>query len=438
MTDSVLDAPLEFDDIQGTLLRHRPDRYFGAYILYRIDDPAAAKSSLDRVLPHITSAADWEEPRPFTLNIVFTFQGLRALGLPPDALESFPTEFRLGMAARKQILGDVGANDPSNWAPVFGSEQIHIGVVISTTHEDALQTPLGLAQNMRGVTMLYKLDVGAPSTGREHFGYRDSINEPSIIGSGRTPRPGQDSIMPGEFVLGYPDESGSIRALKGAESFTRNGSFLAFRQLHCDVAAFRRFLRANARSKDDEELIAAKIMGRWRSGAPLMLAPERDDPQLAADSERVDNFVYESDPRGLVCPLGSHIRRVNPRDGLRDTIVDPKIHRVLRRGAAYGPVLPEGALEDDGVERGIVFIFMGTSLAQQFEFVQQVWINNGDFVGLGREKDPLVGSNDGTGTYTIPALPVRRRLTGLPGFTIVRGGEYCFLPGLRAVEWLAS
>jgi deferrochelatase/peroxidase EfeB len=135
----------------------------------------------------------------------------------------------------------------------------------------------------------------------------------------------------------------------------------------------------------------------------------------------------------LLCPLGSHIRRTNPRDGLRNSIVNTKIHRVLRRGAAYGPVLPEGVLEDDGAERGIVFIFIGASLTRQFEFVQQMWINNGDFAGLGTEKDPLVGSNDGVSGFTIPARPIRRHLVGLPGFTQVRGGEYCLLPGLRAI-----
>ena len=146
------------------------------------------------------------------------------------------------------------------------------------------------------------------------------------------------------------------------------------------MAAFRRFLRANARLEDlSEELITAKMVGRWRSGAPLMLAPEKDDPDLAADFTRNNDFQYfDSDPKGLICPLGSHVVRVNPRDGLRNTIVNTNIHRVIRRGAAYGPVLPEDELDDDGAERGVVFIFMGASLTRQFEFVQQVWMNNGD------------------------------------------------------------
>ena len=111
---------------------------------------------------------------------------------------------------------------------------------------------------------------------------------------------------------------------------------------------------------------------------------------------------------------------------------------MIRRGASYGAVLADDVLDDDGVERGVVFIFMGASLRRQFEFVQQMWINDGDFVGLGTEKDPLVGNNDGAGGFTIPARPIRRHFNGLPGFVKVRGGEYSFLPGLKAIKYLAA
>ncbi|MFI6731074.1 hypothetical protein NRF20_00410 [Streptomyces sp. R-74717] len=129
---------------------------------------------------------------------------------------------------------------------------------------------------------------------------------------------------------------------------------------------------------------------------------------------------------------------MNPRDALADAFVDVKLHRALRRGTPYGPMLPEGQFEDDGAERGIVFIFMGTDLVRQFEFLKSQWANDGDFVGLGTEKDPIVGNNDGTGTFTIPRRPVRRRLQQLPRFAITKGGEYLFLPGIRALNWLAD
>ena len=111
---------------------------------------------------------------------------------------------------------------------------------------------------------------------------------------------------------------------------------------------------------------------------------------------------------------------------------------MIRRGTSYGPMLPEGVLEDDGADRGIVFVFAGAHLKRQFEFVKTQWLNDGIFIGAPAEKDPLVGANDGTGSFTIPQRPIRRRLQDVPPFVVTRGGEYCFAPGLRAMRWLAE
>jgi len=430
---------LDFNDIQGTLLRHRPDVYYGVYILFRVDDAEVLKRSLRTVLPKVTTAADWESPRPFTLNIAFTYSGFEALGVPADSLASFADEFREGMAARSVVLGDVGASDPKHWTAPFGGRDVHIGVVIASTNADGLDEPVSIAQQLAGATIIYRLDAGVLPNRREHFGFRDGISQPHIIGSTDQPRPGQDAVMPGEFIFGYEDELGNVAAGPTPEVLARNGTYLALRQLHEDAAGFRRYLRDNSRSPKDEERIAAKMVGRWRSGAPLALSPEHDDPELAADPQRNNDFrYYDHDLNGLRVPRGCHIRRVNPRDSLKDSIVSVNLHRVLRRGAAYGPMLADGVLEDDGAERGIFFIFLGASLARQFEFVQQVWMNDGDFVGLGNEKDPLVGDNNGTGTYTIPGKPVRRRLSAFPRFVTVRGGEYFYLPGIAAMTWLTT
>jgi Dyp-type peroxidase family len=363
--------------------------------------------------------------------------------VPPESLASFAPEFRAGMAARKEVLGDLGANDPSRWLPPLGGPDVHIGVFIMAEAAEGLSEPLDTAARLAGVRQVHRLDVGAPSTGREHFGFRDGISSPHVVGSTDNPLPGQDRIQAGEFILGRPDETGALPAAPTPDVLGRNGCYLAFRQLHEKAAVFRRYLHDHARPDQDEELIAAKIVGRWRSGAPLALTPEADDPELGADPMRNNDFrYYDEDPHGLRVPRGAHIRRANPRDSLTDTVVDTTIHRVMRRGAVYGPPLPEGALDDDGAERGIVFIFLGASLSRQFEFVQQVWLNDGDFAGLGAEQDPLVGAHDaahdGADVHTIPAKPVRRRLTGLPRFVTVRGGEYCFLPSLSAIEWLTA
>ena len=142
--------------------------------------------------------------------------------------------------------------------------------------------------------------------------------------------------------------------------------------------------------------------------------------------------------QGLKCPFSSHIRRVNPRDALKDDIVAVDLHQFLRRGTNYGPPLPEGVLEDDGVERGGVFLLIGAHLNRQFEFVQSQWMTDGNFISHGTEQDPMIGNGQGDGMFTIPRRPIRRRLHGLPQFVTVRGGEYCFMPGLRALNWLAG
>ena len=180
------------------------------------------------------------------------------------------------------------------------------------------------------------------------------------------------------------------------------------------------------------------MVGRWRSGAPLVLAPDRDEPQLGTDPSRNNEFSYADDMKGLKCPFSAHIRRVNPRDALKDEVVAVNLHHFLRRGTNYGPPLPEGVLEDDGAERGGVFLLIGAHLRRQFEFVQSQWVTDGNFISHGTEQDPLIGNNDGDGDFTIPQRPARRRLHGLPRFVTVRGGEYCFIPGLRALRWLAA
>ena len=200
------------------------------------------------------------------------------------------------------------------------------------------------------------------------------------------------------------------------------------------VGKFRDFLREHGKTPEEQELIAAKLMGRWRSGAPLVLAPDKDDPALGADPQRNNDFNYKQmDPHGYAVPLGSHMRRMNPRD----TAHNMNRRRMIRRGATYGPHLPESAAED-GAERGIAAFVICASLIRQFEFAQNVWVNDKTFHELGNERDPIIGNQDGTLEFKIPKRPIRKKITGLPAFTTVRGGAYFFLPGIKALRYLAA
>jgi Dyp-type peroxidase family len=447
---------LELEDIQGTVLRQRPSPFTGAYFLLRIDDPSDGRRMLRRLVPQVASATQWwAPPKSAWLSVALSYPGLRALGVPQASLDSFPAEFREGMAARATRLGDTGESSPEHWDAPLGGTDVHVALSVFARDDAALQSVLAPARealaDLPGVQVIYRLDISQLPSKRTHLGFVDGIGEPAIEGAGVASILQTDTdhygylpgfgptIKAGEFLLGYTNQLGRLTPVPQPDVLGRNGTYVAFRKLHLRVAEFRRYLKDNASSPEEEELLAAKMVGRWRSGAPLVLAPEHDDPAIATDPHRANDFNYrQEDPTGLRCPLGAHIRRMNPRDSLEDTIVDVRIHRALRRGAPYGPMLPDGQLEDDGADRGIVFIFMGTDLVRQFEFIKSQWADDGNFVSLGTEKDPLVGDNDGTGTFTIPKHPVRRRLQQLPRFVITKGGEYMFMPGIRALNWLAE
>ena len=260
--------------------------------------------------------------------------------------------------------------------------------------------------------MIWRQDCYQLPTGRTSFGFKDGIGQPAVEGSGIPgSNPKERPIKAGEFILGYPDETGSVPPMPTPEVLGRNGTYVVFRKLHTRVAAYRQYLRAKAASREEEALLGAKMVGRWQSGAPLALAPDQDDPELGADPKRNNDFGYGDDLRGFKCPAGAHARRANPRDALDDEgSVDVRLHRMIRRGTSYGPMLPDGVLEDDGVDRGIIFVFAGAHLKRQFEFVKTQWLNDGIFIGAPTEKDPLVGANDGSGVFTIPQRPIRRRL----------------------------
>lgn len=437
-----MNSLLELNDIQSGVLRPRPAPYVATYIALRIDDHIAGRELMSRVSKVVTSAGNPNSPLADTwVSVALTYHGLKALGVPQVSLDSFSWEFRQGMAARAGDLGDVGPSSPQHWEEPLGTPDLHVVIVAVSPNEEQLEASLARARNtyqqMKGITAIWRQNCHALPNEKEPFGYRDGISHPAIEGSGIPgSNPKEEPLRAGEFVLGYPDELGGIQKTE-PEVLGRNGTYVVFRKLHQRVAEFRRYLKSNSNSADDEELLAAKMMGRWRSGAPLALCPFHDNPELGIDPLRNNDFLFQADdPLGLKTPGGSHIRRTNPRDASIAGVA--RIHRMIRRGTAYGPLLPEDVVDDDGADRGLMFAFVGAHIGRQFEFVQSQWINDGVFFGGGSDIDPIIGSSEGPGSFTVPRKPVRKRCQGLPQFVVTRGGEYCFMPGLKALRWLAD
>ena len=436
---------LDLHEIQATVLRQRPAPYFGTHVLLRVDDAQAGRAFLRRLTPYVDSATGWRIAANAWLAVGITYAGLEALGVPRDSLQSFPESFRDGMAARARQLGDEGLNGPERWDEPFGKGQVHIGVSAFSDSEEKHQRALAIAreqyEGFTGVSVLVMQDFGAQPGDRNSLGYKDGIDQPAIEGSGDEPLPGQGRpIKAGEFILGYSGEAGVPLPMPQPDMLGRNGTYVGLRKYQSRVGAFNRFLKANGETDAERELLAAKLVGRWRSGAPLTLAPDVDDPALGADPRRNNDFNYANDLQGRQVPFGCHIRRMNPRDTKLTRLTDVNIHRLIRRGTTYGPPYDPNALSeaDDEVPRGAYFLFIGAKAMASIEFLQQEWINDGDFIGAGGERDPIIGLQEEGATFTIPKEPVRRRLHGIETFNVLRGGEYFFMPSLSGLKWLAN
>jgi len=434
---------LEFDDIQHFLLA-RPPALAARYEFLTFRQSAGGGAWLTGLIEKVgnAKAVGSSELDSRWVTVAFTWNGLRALGVGEGSLATFPEEFRQGMAARAGILGATGASHPDLWEGGLQSGDLHAIVVLFARdvaeRERCRQEHQKYVSQCAGVEVLSWLDLEAIPPfdyAHEHFGYRDRLSQPVIDGTDIEPTPGSGpTIKAGEFFLGYPDEEGPPTRLPQPEILSRNGSYLCYLKMEEHVGAFRDFLRQHGETPDQQELVAAKLMGRWRSGAPLVLAPEKDNPELGADLQRTNDFSYpKADPHGYACPLGAHIRRMN----LRNTAVNMQRRKMIRRGGTYGPPLPED-VPDDGTARGLAVFAGCASPVRQFEFAMNVWANDPNFHELGNERDPIIGTQDGSYDMTIPKRPLRKKVKGLPAFTTIRGGAYFFLPGITALRYLAS
>ena len=505
-----MSAVVDFSDVQGLVRFGFGKMTEVRYLLLRVRDPHPARAWLAQA--PFTTAIELSPPPTTAMQVALTRQGLEALRLPGHVIEGFSLEFLEGMAGeqnRSRRLGDTGANAPENWEWGGDTKVPHL-VLMLFAEPGKLQA---WEQSVKGESWsaafeeLHRLDTSNLGD-REPFGFIDGISQPALDwAQARKPSANADQlaygnvICLGEFLLGYLNEYGRYtdRPLldaaenpgadlpeaedhPGKKDFGKNGTYLVIRQLEQDVRGFWQYISqaANASNMTEYQLAEAIVGRRLSDGASLAAPSSVPIPgvgDMGSNAQRkrdleLNQFTYSSDPEGMHCPIGAHVRRGNPRtpdlpgnpqglashalhllgfgnaDVREDLVASVRFHRLLRRGREYGSALsPEEAVQPapaDDPKRGIHFIAINANIERQFEFVQNAWMMKTKFDGLTEESDPLIGNREPvkgclfTDAFTVPRKEqIRNRAVGLPRFVTVRGGAYFFLPGIRALKFLS-
>ena len=482
------DQLLDLADIQGFILRGYRMPMLRHFLL-TVGTPAQARTQLGRLVTgdesdmlQITTAEDWQVgfgPGPgddpaatprrkpdYCLNIGITWSGLVALEIeervPALSFESFGA-FTDGAPRRAESVGETGLSSPDNWIDGFRNGHDHVLVTLHAISPEALNdysdrlrawfTEGNAFQEIwcQDGMALMEVQNGQPvPTSKVHFGYTDGITYPTIRGGPEEYRPDhQQPCEPWLFVLREDAENYMVPEPR---QLGLNGSFAVFKKAETDVVGFENFLQSN-KDKIDPELLAAKMLGRWRNGVPLALSPDTDSPAGGIPPEQLNNFEYvdadgSGDPKGICCPVGAHIRRVNPRgqpvqgQGLPGG--SNNSHRLIRRGLPYGPAY-DPRQPYDGIERGMLFHFINANIENQYEFVLRQWVNDSEFAGAVRlppkSKDPLIGTQKpAESIFVIPQAdggpPIE--VTGLSSFVTTKAAAYLFLPSITAIKFIAS
>jgi Dyp-type peroxidase family len=474
-------AAVEWAEVQRVLLSGYPKQPWAHFLMLRVADASLVSKFLGELLSRRSIKFGWGDRRGNgpVCNVAFTREGLTALGVDEATLAGFSPEFLEGMTApaRARKMRDVGESDPEVWSWGYGETQVHLVLMLYAASEPELAVLLDSQRDALpggGLTEVFgptgeELGVARPlEDRREHFGFADGIVQPRFRDEPHGVRSravrDADRLATGELLLGYLNEanilprsptlSSDSKARSGFErvdgDFGRNGSYLVFRQLEQDVGGFWRSMACigSEATVEDRVRLASKMVGRWPDGAALVTHP-RSGTERARDPE---NFDYaRDDPHGERCPLGAHIRRSNPRASLAADpdlgLAKSKKHRILRRGRSYGEPFVDPMTPDELVRaaetgtgrpgpRGLQFLCFNADLANQFEFVQQTWLNGTVFQGLHGEVDPLVGDPSVTGgRFSVPSEPLRR-VQCVRRFVTVKGGAYLFLPSRAALRYL--
>lgn len=493
---------LDPQDIQGNMVGFNKDHQ--RLVFLRFPDAASGKAFLQAVTPDVATASEvlafnalYKEVRgrggedgtveATWLNVTLSAAGLTVLGAP--AVEMLPAEFTMGMAAQATALGDADTSAPAQWLAPFnpGAPAVHAMAILAADAPEDLEAAYARLQAKIAATHIIELEPHQDGNtrpgsqrGHEHFGFKDGISQPGIDGITQTSKSGTDTIAPGEFIIGYADQDGNISGQSPAPApaplagqpgypgpapapapapalpdWTKNGSFLVYRRLRQDVAAFDQFLTQQAQQLGmSSELLAAKLVGRWRSGAPMETVaalpagtdPSASDPSVATpgvlDDDQINDFDYEpGDADGARVPRAAHIRKVNPRSATPPGKPESNRHRMLRRGIPYGPEFQPGEQAygqepvGDDRDRGLLFLCYQSSLTRAFNFAQQSWANARDFPQANDGEDPIISQALAERAFNLPPQATHVMMAR---WVFTTGGEFFFSPSISALKQLGS
>ncbi len=487
-----MERDLERDQIQALVFGGLGMLREARFLMLEVKSAAPARAYLRDLGGRIAKGLVTRDDDPASaLQVAFTRPGLDALGVRADVVATFPREFKEGMDddVRAEALGDRGTdNDPVHWD--WGRTEpgrdayVHVLLLVYARDLPTLEDCLRVERERFGAGFFERVERRTKllPDAKEHFGWRDGLSSPIEEKEGEKLPQWTDPLRIGEFVLGYQNEykhvfetynesptvelrhdPGEIlaRTRDGTrKDLGRNGTYLVYREMTQKVLTFWRYLEEHSREPGHDAVasaiaLGAKMVGRWPAGKALALAPGPYDPPHGPEND----FTYVADPAGLKCPLGSHIRRSNPRDGLapdrgaQDSLEMVRKHQLLRRGRPFGEPIVESmdprevlANRDrpEDEQRGLHFICLVGHIERQFEFVQRNWVSSANFLGLFKDGDPIAAGRRPAGhlnpsdEFTCPDDPVRRKYKAMPAFTRVVGGAYFFLPGAAALRFIAQ
>jgi deferrochelatase/peroxidase EfeB len=453
-------------DMQGIIISAYPEQIFAMLLMVQFPDAASARPWLTKVATRVTKASG---PTDSCFNIALSASGLRTVEVPEPVMETFDRSFQEGMTVpeRSRFLGDVDLQAPTYWSwndelhhplcvhaqlMLYAKDEVSL-IRLVARETDALQQHKVILLNQIAQRVILRPD----GQRHEHFGFADGISQPILV-DGDVPddRRALHEIAAGEVVIGQKNTYGipapgplvpttgtasrhlQPATLNGFHDLGRNGTYLVLRQMRQNVAGFWKGMEEQSASlftesgeQADAEWLAKKAVGRTRTGELLTLNGSTADNNAA---------FFATDRQGFGCPITSHVRRSNPRDGLapkkgdvKDIIRATNRHRIMRRGRVYGEPIADRTV-DDGVDRGLIFACLNSDPERQFEFIQHTWLLNPAFGVQYMESDPIIGPRC---PFTIPSKPLRQRPV-LETFITVCGGGYFFVPSLGAIRYLGA